>query len=152
MSTESTNGRGAGKLVSERVQGSRLVGAGIGLTGVCFVLGFSLATVLARVTHAGEQALGLVPAQTLAAGSQRVANAWIEGFEFGPLRIKVSPGTTVHWTNRDGVDHDVTFLERDLASPLVGQGGEIAVAFHKPGEYRYYCHVHPFMQGTVIVE
>lgn len=152
MSTESTKGRGTSKQVSERTYGSRLVGAGIGLAGVCFVLGFSLTTVLARVTDDDAQALGLVSAQALAAGSHPIANAWIEGFEFSPLRIKVSTGTTVLWTNRDGVDHDVTFLKRDVASPLVGQGGEIAVAFRKPGEYRYYCHVHPFMQGTVIVE
>lgn len=128
-----------------------LGGIGFGLAGVCFILGFSL-PVLARIAHDDAQALSLVSAQTLAAGSKRVANAWIEGFEYSPDRVKVSTGTTVLWTNRDGVDHDVTFLERDVASPLVGKGGEIAVAFRKPGEYRYYCHVHPFMQGTVIVE
>ncbi len=56
------------------------------------------------------------------------------------------------WTNRDGVDHDVTFCQGDLTSPLVGKGGEIAVVFRESGKYRYYCHVHPFMQGTVIVK
>jgi plastocyanin len=129
-----------------------LVRGSIGLAGVCFLLGFSLTTVLARVTQDSGQAAEFVSAQALATESRPVANAWIEGFEFNPLRVKVSRGTTVLWTNRDGVDHDVTFLKHDLASPLVGKGGEIAVAFHKPGEYRYYCHVHPFMQGTVIVE
>jgi plastocyanin len=136
---------------SERTHSS-LVGVGIGLTSICFVLGFSLTTVLARVTHGSQQAAELVSAQTPAAESRRIANAWIEGFEFRPPRMKVSTGTTVLWTNRDGVDHDVTLFDYDVASPLVGKGGEIAVAFRKPGEYRYYCHVHPFMQGTVIVE
>ncbi|MGH8502130.1 MAG: plastocyanin/azurin family copper-binding protein [Gammaproteobacteria bacterium] len=151
MSAEPTGRRIATKAAAEPVRRG-LPYVGLGLTGICFMLGFSLTTVLARVSHGDEQALGLVSAQTLAGESHPVANAWIEGFEFSPLRVKVSTGTTVLWTNRDGVDHDVTFPEGDVASPLVGQGGEIAVVFREPGEYRYYCHVHPFMQGTVIVE
>jgi plastocyanin len=131
---------------------ARLGGVGIGLAGLCFVMGFSLTTVVARVTHDDGQPAELVSAKALAAGSRPVAKAWIEGFEFSPDRVKIPAGTTVLWTNRDGVDHDVTLLQHDVASPLVGKGGKIAVAFRKPGEYRYYCHVHPFMQGTVVVE
>jgi plastocyanin len=129
-----------------------LVGAGVGVAGLCFALGFSLTTAMARGTHEDAQAAELVSARALAAGSDPVRKAWIEGFVFSPARVKVPPGTTVLWTNRDGVDHDVTLLQHDVASPLVGKGGEIAVAFRRPGEYRYYCHVHPFMQGTVVVE
>jgi plastocyanin len=106
---------------------------------------------MARGTNEDAQAAELVSARALAAASDPVKKAWIEGFVFSPGLVKVSTGTTVLWTNRDGVDHDVTFRERDLASPLVGKGGKIAVVFRKPGEYRYYCHVHPFMQGTVLV-
>jgi plastocyanin len=122
---------------------------GLGLAGVCFAVGFSVTSVLARVGD-GRPA-ELVSAQALTR-SDRVVNAWIEGFEFSPDRVKVPTGATVLWTNRDGVDHDVTLRDYDVASPLVGKGGEIAVAFREPGEFRYYCHVHPFMQGTVIVE
>jgi plastocyanin len=148
MSVESTSGHGASKAAK---RGLGLVGAGVGVAGLCFALGFSLTTAMARGTNEDAQAAELVSAQALAAGSDSVRKAWIEGFVFSPGRVKVSPGTTVLWTNRDGVDHDVTFRERDLASPLVGEGGKIAVVFRKPGEYRYYCHVHPFMQGTVLV-
>jgi plastocyanin len=123
---------------------------GIPLTGASFALGFLLMT--APVSHGGEQAAELVSAESLVAGSDSIAHATIEGFVFAPDRVKVSTGTTVLWTNRDGVDHDVTLRNYSVASPLVGKGGEIAVAFYKPGEYRYYCHVHPFMQGMVVVE
>ncbi len=148
MSAQSTSGHGASKLAAKR--GLGLVGAGVGVAGLCFALGFSLTTAMARGTNEDAQAAELVSAQAFA-GSGPVKKAWIEGFVFSPGRVKVSTGTTVLWTNRDGVDHDVTFRERDLASPLVGEGGKIAVVFRKPGEYRYYCHVHPFMQGTVLV-
>ena len=137
------------KLAAKR--GPGLIGAGVGVAGLCFALGFSLTTAMAHGINEDAQAAELVSARALAAGSEPVAKAWIEGFVFSPDQVKISMGTTVLWTNRDGVDHDVTFRERDLASPLVGEGGKIAVVFRKPGAYRYYCHVHPFMQGTVLV-
>jgi plastocyanin len=148
---EKTSQRGVGAVTLGRFH-KRSNGVAIGLAGICFILGFSLMTVLARVTHGGEQAAELVSASALDAGSNSVAHASIQGFQFDPSQVKVSPGMTVLWTNRDGVEHDVTLLQHELASPLVGKGGEIAVTFRKPGNYRYYCHVHPFMQGTVIVE
>jgi plastocyanin len=117
----------------------------LGPVGACLLLGLSLTTDEARSTQ-------FVPAQEVAAGSQPVANVSIESFQYSPDRVRVSPETTVLWTNRDGVDHDVTLRQNDLKSPLVGRGGKIAASFEEPGEYRYYCHVHPFMQGTVIVE
>jgi plastocyanin len=140
-------------MTAERQRHRRgLGGIGVGLAGVSFILGFWLPTAVARVSQDDRgQAAELVSAQALEAASQPIAKAWIEGFEFRPDQVKVAKGTTVLWTNRDGVDHDVTFLQDDLASPLVGKGGKIAVIFRKPGEYRYYCHVHPFMQGTVVV-
>jgi len=147
-STESGSARG---LAFVRVRGG-WGGVAIGVTGVCFILGFSMATLLARATHGAEQAAELVSARALDVDSNPVAHASIRRFEFAPDRIDISTGTTVIWTNRDGVDHDVTFRQHHLASPLVGKGGEIAVLFRKPGKYRYYCHVHPFMQGKVIVE
>lgn len=89
-------------MTAERTRGG-LSGVGFGLVGACFILGFSLPTVLAHVSHDGSgQAAELVSAQILAASSQPVAKAWIEGFEFSPDRIKVAKGTTVLWTNRDG--------------------------------------------------
>jgi plastocyanin len=123
----------------------------LGLAGGCFLLVMSL-ILEARSTQDDVHAAQFVPAQVVTGGSQAVANVSIESFQYSPYRVRVSPESTVLWTNRDGVDHDVTFRQHDLESPLVGKGGKIAVMFEKPGEYRYYCHVHPFMQGTVIVE
>ena len=98
------------------------------------------------------QGAQFVPAQEVDAASRPVANVSIERFEYTPYQIDVPPETTVLWTNRDGVDHDVTLRDADLKGPLVGKGSEIAVMFERPGEYAYYCHVHPFMQGKVVVE
>lgn len=81
----------------------------------------------------------------------------IKEFSYSPDSITVSENATVVWTNREPFDHDVTFqssnlLAEELKSPRIGKDGKIMVRFNEPGEYRYYCHLHPFMEGTVKVE
>ena len=124
----------------------------LGLAGTCLLLGLSLTAHLARSTQPDGQRPEFVPPQEVDADSPSSANVSIERFEYSPYEIRVSPDTTVLWTNRDGVDHDVTFRDGELKSPLVGKGGKIAVMFKEPDEHSYYCHVHPFMQGIVVVE
>jgi len=122
----------------------------LGLAGACLLLGLSLAADEAQSTRVDGPRF--VPAEEVDAQGPSTAHVAIEQFQYSPYQIKVSPQTTVLWTNRDGVDHDVTFRDGDVKSPLVGKDGKIAAEFTEPGEYAYYCHVHPFMQGTVVVE
>lgn len=81
----------------------------------------------------------------------------IKEFNYSPDSISVPENAMVIWTNREPFDHDVTFqssnlLAEELKSPRIGKGGKIMARFNEPGEYRYYCHLHPFMEGTVKVE
>lgn len=81
----------------------------------------------------------------------------IEKFSYSPASVTVPENGTVVWANREPFDHDVTFkpsnqLAEELISPKVGKGGKIVVRFKAPGEYRYYCHLHPFMEGIVKVD
>lgn len=81
----------------------------------------------------------------------------IKEFNYTPASITVPENAAVVWTNREPFDHDVTFqssklLAEELKSPKIGKGGKIVARFNEPGEYRYYCHLHPFMEGTVKVE
>ncbi len=81
----------------------------------------------------------------------------INEFSYTPASISVSENAMVVWANREPFDHDVTFksssvLAEKLMSPKIGKGGKILVRFNEPGEYNYYCHLHPFMEGTVKVE
>lgn len=79
---------------------------------------------------------------------------------YSPRLITVSAGTTVTWTNNDGVVHTVTSGTSDgtVGTPdgLFDSGNmelrdTFAVTFSEPGEYPYYCVPHPWMSGTVIV-
>lgn len=77
----------------------------------------------------------------------------IENFAFTPKTITVSAGTTVTWTNLDSADHTVTSESGDeLDSGLMSQGDTYSKTFDSAGTYDYYCTLHPYMTGTVLVE
>jgi plastocyanin len=77
----------------------------------------------------------------------------IDDFHFGPTELTVAVGTKVVWTNDDSDPHTVT-SDADpklLKSPPLDTGDSFAFTFDKPGTYRYFCSIHPRMQGTIIV-
>lgn len=74
----------------------------------------------------------------------------IEGSQFMPTNLEVSTGTTVEWVNKDSVKHTVTFENGDL-DEILPIGATATFTFEEAGEYRYFCQLHPGMQGTVIV-
>jgi|FLYL01.1.fsa_nt_gi amicyanin len=77
----------------------------------------------------------------------------IENFAFEPANLRVPAGTTVSWTNRDGVAHTVTSEDGGpLDSELFGEGETYSHTFSQPGSYEYYCKPHPYMKGLVTVE
>jgi plastocyanin len=85
-----------------------------------------------------------------AAGNQVV----IDDFAFGPATLTVAVGTKVVWTNDDADPHTVT-SEADpklFKSPALDTGDTFAFTFDKPGTYRYFCSIHPHMQGIVVVQ
>ena len=83
---------------------------------------------------------------------QGVSQVRIEDFAFVPANIVVEAGTTVTWTNYDGVGHTVTSDEGDeLDSDLLGGNETFSHTFDEPGAYRYHCTPHPNMQGLVTV-
>src|ERR1700724_592445 len=73
----------------------------------------------------------------------------IDNFSFGPAMLSVAVGTKVVWTNDDADPHTVT-SETDpklLKSPALDTGESFTFTFDKPGTYRYFCSLHPHMQG-----
>lgn len=83
----------------------------------------------------------------------------IHNFSFQPQELTVAPGTTVVWTNLDGVQHNVHVvadkknpLKEDVVAGLLSKGQKVAVTFNKEGTYSYHCDPHTFMKGTIIVK
>lgn len=90
------------------------------------------------------------------ADAEPAAEVDITGFSFEPEVVEVDVGDTVRWTNGDGTRHTVTAgadAEPTDAFHLTfaDRGDSAALTFTEPGEYRYFCTPHPFMEGTVMV-
>ena len=76
---------------------------------------------------------------------------------FSPARIQVVLGTTVTWTNRDSVPHNVTIApvvmssSNNWESELLYPGQSFSYTFASQGTFQYHCQEHPGMVGVVIV-
>jgi plastocyanin len=87
----------------------------------------------------------------LAAQTNSVAVA-IDNFTFSPERLTVKAGTTVTWTNRDDIPHTVAAKDRAFKSRATDTDESYSFTFATPGEYSYFCSLHPHMTGTIVVE
>ena len=76
----------------------------------------------------------------------------IKGFEFAPGDVTVKVGTTVTWTNRDSVKHNVAVDSGDGPDgPLLAKDETYSYTFDTPGAYPYHCDPHRSMTATVYV-
>ena len=103
------------------------------------------------------------------AGHRRRATATtntisIQDFSFTPSTTTVAAGTTVTWTNKTPMVHDVTSTDgpdvgaattSTFASATLAQGDTFSFTFAQPGTYYYECTIHASsaaMHGVVIVK
>ncbi|CAI8208208.1 MAG: Plastocyanin [Candidatus Nitrosopelagicus brevis] len=75
-----------------------------------------------------------------------------------PATLNISAGTTVIWENNDAAAHLATSGTPDggpdgvFDSGMIMGGATYEYEFSETGEFVYYCLVHPWMVGTVVVE
>ncbi|MTV14450.1 MULTISPECIES: cupredoxin family copper-binding protein [Bradyrhizobium] len=74
----------------------------------------------------------------------------IDNFSFTPPQLDVKVGTTVTWTNRDDIPHTVVCAGK-FRSKTMDTDGTFSFTFTEPGEYKYFCSLHPHMTGSVKV-
>jgi len=71
---------------------------------------------------------------------------------YAPASFTVKAGMTVRWVNHDGTTHTATSKETNIFdSGKIPAGGSFSFTFSQPGTYQYYCTLHPWMTGTVVV-
>ena len=74
-----------------------------------------------------------------------------------PYDVSVATGATVLWSNDDSAAHTVSSGTIDAGltgvfdSGLFMAGGSYEFTFDTPGDYDYFCMVHPWMTGIVSV-
>jgi plastocyanin len=82
----------------------------------------------------------------------------MKNIQFSPKSISVAKGTTVKWTNDEGVNHDVTKTggpgpKFSSGKGNLSQGDTYEQKLDTPGTIKYVCTVHaPGMSGTITVK
>jgi len=76
----------------------------------------------------------------------------IDNFSFSPNTVTVPVGSTVRWTNRDDVPHNVVNEDKSVKSKTMDTDENFSYTFTKPGTYTYYCSIHPRMTGKIVVQ
>jgi plastocyanin len=121
--------------------------------GFEFTIPFTLARYFGRRQAAPPPAAAApAPGDTSAARTGPAVKAGMKSLMFQPSRIEITTGTTVEWTNNDAVEHTVTATDRSFDSGNIAPGATWRYTFTKPGTYSFFCIVHPFMKGVVIVK
>jgi plastocyanin len=77
---------------------------------------------------------------------------WMQGMTFNPSTLTVPVGTTVKWTNKASVTHNVTSATAVFSSGAMDGGATFSFQFNTAGTYPYTCTLHPGMAGTIIVQ
>jgi plastocyanin len=87
-----------------------------------------------------------VPAQPATATIQ------IKDHAFVPATLTVAPGTKVTWANADDDTHDIVEANKLFRSPALDTDDRFSYTFTTPGEFDYFCALHTYMVGKVIVK
>ena len=102
-----------------------------------------LTAALALASAAGAADAGPAPAaETIHIGN----------FMFDRMNVTVRPGATVTWVNDDDIPHTVVAKDLTFKSKVLDTGDRFSFTFAKPGQFVYFCSLHPRMTGTIVVK
>jgi plastocyanin len=113
---------------------------------------FKILTFQASAIAATALTIGVVADMARAAPAAAQAAVTIGNFTFKSPTLTVKPGTTVTWTNGDDIPHTVVSKDGVFKSKVLDTGDRFTFTFAKPGQFGYFCSLHPHMTGTVIVK
>jgi plastocyanin len=113
--------------------------------------GFRILTLQAAIVAASALLMSTIATISRAAPAA-AASVQIDNFTFKAPTVTVKPGTTVTWTNGDDIPHTVVAKDGSFKSKVLDSGERFSFTFAKPGQFGYYCSIHPHMTGTVIVK
>jgi plastocyanin len=112
---------------------------------------FKILTFQAAAFLACAFVLMTISAMTSAAPAP-AASVQIDNFTFKAPTVTVKAGTTVTWTNGDDIPHTVVAKDGSFKSTVLDTGDRFSFTFAKPGQFGYFCSLHPHMTGVIIVK
>jgi len=104
----------------------------------------TLLSLLAAVALLGA----LAPA---ARAADPVPTVHIRNYAYMPASLTVRAGTRVTFVNDDEEPHTVTARDHSFDSDAIDTHGSWQHTFAKAGRYAYFCEMHPYMKGTLVV-
>ncbi len=107
-----------------------------------------------RVWMVSPVLVGLLVVATpqLAPATTSEVTVKIENFTFAPADLTITPGTTVTWVNDDDIPHAVVETEKTFRSKALDTDDRFSFTFTTPGEFSYFCSLHPHMTGKITVK
>jgi len=121
------------------------------LIGILAVVGLLVGACSSSGTPDQSAGDGAASVTSEAVGATGGATIEIAGFDFGdPVTIR--SGDTVTVVNTDPASHTWTAEGGEWDSGNLAQNDSFDFTFNEPGEYAFFCRIHPTMTGTVIVE
>jgi plastocyanin len=108
------------------------------------------AVAVALLSSAGFASASPAPsARAVAPAAETIVH--IANFTFQQPSLSLAGGTTVIWINDDDVPHTVVARDGSFKSHALDTGDRFSFTFVKPGQFDYYCSLHPHMTGRVTV-
>jgi plastocyanin len=101
--------------------------------------------VVGLIALAGAGGWGMARAETL------VSDVAIVDFDFAPAVFTTTIGSSVAWENTGAFAHTTTSATGAWDSGTIDPGGLFSTTFAVAGMYSYFCGIHPFMQGVIVV-
>lgn len=94
---------------------------------------------------------GMLAAREASAALETPSTITIDNFTFGPADLKVPAGTIVKWTNHDDIPHSIVAADKAFRSAALDTDDSYTFTFRTAGTFTYFCGLHPYMTGKVIV-
>ncbi len=76
----------------------------------------------------------------------------IRDMQFEPATLTVTAGTTVTWVNDDETPHTITDRGKVFRSAALDTKDKFSFTFATPGDFTYFCTLHPMMVGKITVK
>ena len=76
----------------------------------------------------------------------------IKNFMFSPMSLTIKAGSTVTWKNLDDEPHTVVEAAGVFHSSALDRNDTYSFKFDRPGVYKIFCGIHPYMKATITVQ
>ncbi|MGN6551589.1 MAG: cupredoxin domain-containing protein [Pararhizobium sp.] len=111
------------------------------------------ANVLSAVAHLGLAAtLAAFLAQPVVSASAKEARVTISNFTFEPQTTAIARGSKVTFVNTDDMVHTIVAADGSFRSPPLETGQSFVTTVSRAGTVVYFCGLHPFMKGSIVVK